>query len=399
MEEGERSGETVQSVILQFQKEGFTLFSLEAVEELQESGASQPEYHLRGRIHPRVITFFTRQLAELTKTGIPLLQALESLRRFTVSDGFAQVLARISADVSRGTGLAEAFAVHSRVFDSLYVSMLKAGMRSGNLSLVVEQLADYLERDQDLRDRIRSALSYPLFVFCFSVLLVYGMISHLLPAFEPIWLQSGLEIENYPVTNFLMNLSHLTHSLWDEALVVVLLLMAGFVFYLVMRTPEAHRIRDRWKFKIPVLGPFLELTVMARIANTLGALLDSGITLVDSLTLTADTAGSVTYRDALLDVAQKVREGESLSDSVEATRVFPPLMIQMIGIGEESGELYTTLPRLGRYYEGQLNLGIKTMSSLIEPFTMVLVGGVVFTFVIGVFLPIMGVVGSLQNQL
>ena len=222
MEEGERSGETVQSVILQFQKEGFTLFSLEAVEELQESGASQPEYHLRGRIHPRVITFFTRQLAELTKTGIPLLQALESLRRFTVSDGFAQVLARISADVSRGTGLAEAFAVHSRVFDSLYVSMLKAGMRSGNLSLVVEQLADYLERDQDLRDRIRSALSYPLFVFCFSVLLVYGMISHLLPAFEPIWLQSGLEIENYPVTNFLMNLSHLTHSLWDEALVVVL---------------------------------------------------------------------------------------------------------------------------------------------------------------------------------
>ena len=399
VEEGERSGDTRQAVILEFQREGLTLFSLEAVEGHQESYLSQPEYHLKGKIHPRVTSFFTRQLAELTKTGIPLIQALESLQRFTVSDQFKTVLARISSDISQGVGLDEAFAAHPKVFNSLYVSMLKAGMTSGNLSLVVDQLADYLERDQDLKDRIRSALSYPLFIFCFSIILIYGMISHLLPAFEPIWQQSGLQIENYPVTNFLMNLSHLTHNLWDEVLVLILLGLAGFVFYLAMRTPEAHRWRDRRKFKVPVLGPFLELTVMARIANTLGALLESGITLVESLSLTSDTAGSITYRDALLEISQKVREGETLSHAVEATQVFPPLMIQMIGIGEESGELSTTLPRLGKYYEGQLNLGIKTMSSLIEPFTMVLVGGVVFTFVIGVFLPIMGVVGSLQNQL
>ena len=148
VEEGERSGDTRQAVILEFQREGLTLFSLEAVEGHQESYLSQPEYHLKGKIHPRVTSFFTRQLAELTKTGIPLIQALESLQRFTVSDQFKTVLARISSDISQGVGLDEAFAAHPKVFNSLYVSMLKAGMTSGNLSLVVDQLADYLERER-----------------------------------------------------------------------------------------------------------------------------------------------------------------------------------------------------------------------------------------------------------
>lgn len=399
MVEGKRESASRQALILELQGEGYTLLSLEALERPVYQEAEPTEFHFRGRVKPRVVVFFTRQLAELTTTGIPLLQALESLQKFSVSDKFRLVLNQISTDVAKGKGLDEAFASHPKVFSPLYLALVKAGMRSGTLSKMIGQLADYLERDQDLKDRIRSALSYPTFIFCFSVLLIYGMVAHLLPSFEPIWEQSGLNIADYPITNFLMKISHLTTSFWDEALAMVLLALAGGIFFVIWQRPEAKSARNRWSYKIPVLGPFLQLTVMARVANTLGSLIDSGLTLVESLNLAAQTADSELYSDAISHIAKKVQEGESFAEAFENAGIFPPLMVQMVGIGEESGELSSTLPRLGRYYEGQLELGIKTMSSLVEPVTMVLVGGVVFAFVLGVFLPIMGVVGSLQSQL
>lgn len=345
------------------------------------------------------VAFFTRQLFELTDAGIPILQSLESLQRLSPSGKFKDVLAQVSRDVRGGEGFSDALARHPDVFDTIYMSMIQAGEASGNLPMMVGKLADLMEADLEVRGKIKSALTYPVFILIFSLVVVWAMVAFLLPGFEPIWNQSGLDLHQYPLTELLMSISHMTHNVFDEILVA--LIVGGLLYGMrvLIRTPEGSLATDKLFWRMPLFGGFVQMSVMSRIANTLGTLVESGIPLVRSMELAGATGGNRLVQDALAEAARKLQAGSDLETVFTQARVFPPLMLQMITIGEQSGNLGHMLPRVGTYYRRQLDTAIKGFSSLVEPLMMILVGGVVFVLVLGVFMPIMGIVGALQKQM
>ncbi len=401
--EGQESGLSYADVILRLKQKGYTVLDLREEKEVDAADSSETSsqsfsFEPFGVPKSQVVTF-TRQLSELIEAGIPIVQSITTLRRYTRSQKFKAILGAVASDILTGNSIHEAMAKHPEVFDKLYVSIIKAGEVSGNLLTMIERLADYLETQEELRGKIKSALTYPLFILGFSALLVYAMVSYLLPQFEPIWQQSGLDLNQYPITVMLMKISSMTHSFADEAILVLFLGLLFWVFKTLLQTPEGIRTRDSALLKIFYLGDLITLSVMVRVASTLSTLLDAGLPLTQALELTGDISGNVVVKEALLRVSESVQKGDDLTAAFKKFKVFPPLMVQMIAIGEKSGRLQKMLSRISVYYQRQLDNAIKGISSLIEPVTMVMVGGVVFIFVLGVFMPIMGIVVALQNKM
>ena len=399
MVKGELAAATREDVMYSLKEQGFTLLDLKAAEPADPSQTTRstgPRFRIRGKMKPLVVATFTRQLAELTQAGVPIVEALESMMEFSTCEQFREVLSRVSADIQRGQGLAQALSAHPTVFSPIYINMVKVGEAGGNVVDMIHRLADYMDADLELRGKIRSALSYPIFTLVVSMILFYFMLNFIMPGFEPMWRDANLDMSQYPVTQFLLKLSNLTTSIWDELLLLLVIAMIVYLFRAIPRTPEAARATDRFVYRLPVIGSFIELTVMTRISNTLSALISSGVPLAESLDMTAATAGRVTVEEALKKVSIAVQEGKEFSQAMRETKTFPPLMMQMVAMGEKSGDLSATLNRVAHYYQGQLDNGIKSFSSLLQPASMVLIGGLVLLFVIGVFLPIVGVASHIQ---
>ena len=397
--EADSQGKDRYELMTALKEQGVTVIEMKESEQAPEPPSSSVGLEWFG-VSQSTVAFFTRQFSELIDAGIPLTECLISLKRFSPSGKFCNVIDQVLRDIQRGSTLHGALAKHPECFDTLYVTLVEAGEASGNIPEMFARLADYMEQEMDLRSKIRSALAYPTFVLIFSFLLVYGLVAYLLPTFEPMWKGAGLDINKFPVTVFLMDLSALTHSFWDELLVVVALAGVWMGFRTLVRRPGGDRALDAFLMKMPILGNFITLTAMSRVASTLGTMVRSGTSLLKALEMAAGVAGSRGVGDALLEISKEVASGKRISAAFQAREgVFPALVVQMISIGDVSGQLDKMLPRVARYYQSQLESAIKAFSSLIEPITMVMVGGVVFVFVIGVFMPIMGVVGALQQKM
>lgn len=391
-----------EDVIFTLKARGLTLLDLKTQEELPSAepkalaGTIRP-FHFRGRISPAVVAEFTRQLAELIDAGIPIVESLDSISEHSSSEKFRAVIKKVSADIQRGHGLAEAFALQPQVFSTLYVNLIKVGEAGGNVPKMVTKLADYLEHDLELRGRIRGALRYPAFTLGVSLVLVYFMLAFLLPGFVPVFEGADLDLSEYPITVVLLRLSKLTESFWDELLVILSLSLLIYLVRAILRTPEGGKASERFVYSIPVIGSFIQLTVMARVANTLGALVEGGVPLSEAFSLTAGTAGLRTVDEALGQVSKSVQEGRELSQALRETNAFPSLMVQMISLGEKSGELDLTLSRVAHYYQRKLDSGISSLAAFLQPIIMIFIGALIFVFVLGIFLPILGVAGSIQN--
>lgn len=396
------SGEDRYEVLKRLKGEGYTVLDLKETGTEEESGKAHFFQAVKSgwvRVKEKDLMMFTRQLADLTDAGIPILESLASIRENISSERFAGVLKVVESDIRKGTSFSDALAKQGEVFDDVFVGMIRAGETSGRLGDVIGGLAEYQERDQAIRSQIKGALSYPMITLAFSFLLCYALVAYLLPGFAPIWQQSGLNLHNYPVTEALMKMSALTHNIFDELLVGGLLL-GLFLFYRHLVSSGSGRLKkDSFVLRLPVIGSFVRMGVLARVANTMGTLSASGINMVKSLEIAADTAGNESVKVKLQEVSKRVQEGSSLTEAFKSTEAFPKMMIQMIGIGEKSGNIDDMLPRLARYYDRQLQDSMKTMTSMLEPATMIVIGGIVFTFVLGVFLPIIGIVRALQSQM
>lgn len=396
----ERESASRVDLLREAKADGLTLIS---VTEVESSNTAAPT-GLRGLslpwvgIRPRTITLFTRQLSDLTEAGIPLTESIHALKSFEPSQRFAASLNEVYSTILQGNSFSDALAKQPEVFPKLYVSMVRVGETTGKLSEVLGGLANFRERDEEIRDKIRGALAYPLFTLAFSVLLVYGLVAYVLPGFEPIWTGAGLNLSHYPITEFLLGLSRLTHTPLDEILAVVLIFGIWTLYRKFMTTPEAQFARDSMIMKIPVLKDFAELGVMSRITNTLSTLVQSGVNLVQAVNLTAETADNAIYEEALKTVSLHLQQGAGLAEAFGAVDQFPPMLVQVVAIAERGGNLADMMPRVAHYYDRQLEGSLKTLSSLVEPATMVIVGGIVFIFVLGVFLPIIGIVQSLNSQ-
>ncbi len=396
----ERESASRVDLLREAKADGLTLISVTEV----ESGSTPAPTGVRGLslpwvgIKPRTVTLFTRQLSDLTEAGIPLTESIHALKSFEPSQRFAASLNEVYSTILQGNSFSDALAKQPEVFPKLYVSLVRVGETTGKLSEVLGGLANFRERDEEIRDKIRGALAYPLFTLAFSVLLVYGLVAYVLPGFEPIWTGAGLNLSHYPITKFLLALSRLTHTPLDEFLAVVLIFGIWSLYRKFMATPEAQFARDSMIMKVPVLKDFAELGVMSRITNTLSTLVQSGVNLIQAVNLTAETADNAVYEEALKTVSLHLQQGAGLAEAFSAVDQFPPMLVQVVAIAERGGNLADMMPRVAHYYDRQLEGSLKTLSSLVEPATMVVVGGIVFIFVLGVFLPIMGIVQSLNSQ-
>lgn len=347
-----------------------------------------------GRIlSQKELAVFTRQLGTLNKAGMPLLRSLEVLARQEKNKHFQPVIEALAENIRSGGTLSEGLQQHPKVFDRLYVNMIRAGEAGGLLTVVFERLAQFLEKSVRIRGRIKSALTYPLIIVIVAVGIVSALMVFVVPKFETIF-ATTLKGQALPlltqlvigVSNFLKN-----HVLLAIGLVVLLYVAGKFA----ARSRVGIRVLDTLQLRMPVLGDLFLKTAIARFARTFGTLLASGVPILEALRITRDTSGNVRIGEAITAVHDRVKEGEAVAGPLRATKIFPDMVPSMIEVGEETGALPEMLVRVADGYEEEVDNAVNALTSLIEPLMIVVMAVMVGTIVIALFLPIVRIIQSL----
>lgn len=337
------------------------------------------------------LELFTRQLATMISAGIPLLECLEIQREQAESAGFSACMARVIEDIRGGSDLSVSMAKHPKVFTEIYTSMIRAGEESGQLDEILERLAEYLEASAALRREIKAAMTYPVVsLFLVTAITAFLMIV-IVPKFKAIF--DGLNITLPAFTTLVMGIS----LFLQENAVLCLGAIVGAFFGLSMwkKTPGGRSACDHVLMRVPVFGSLFRKVALSRFSRTFSTLIKSGVPILGSLEIVADTAGNTIVRKAVLEALEEVRRGEPLADPLSLHWIFPPMVTRMIGIGEKSGALEALLSKISDFYDQQVEAEVKSLTSLIEPIMIAFMGIMVGGIVLAVFLPIMKLQQSL----
>jgi type IV pilus assembly protein PilC len=359
----------------------------------QASTGLKMEIHLRpGRIKLKQIAVFCRQFATMVNSGLPILRALSILTDQTESKELAKVLFAVRAGVENGSSLSAAMAEHPKAFNALFISMVKAGETGGVLDEVLLSLADQIEREVELRRQIKSAMTYPIVVVALVTLILAAMLLFVVPQFETIYSSLGGTL---PLpTRMLLSVSRAVRSYWYVVLLGAV--VASFLFRRYKKT-EAGRARvDAVKIRIPIFGPLFHKVALARFASTLGMLLRSGVPILQALDNVNETVNNRVIGDAVDDVKTSVREGESIAKPLGRHKAFPPMVVQMMAVGEETGAVDTMLDKVAEFYNSEVTATVEAMTSLIEPLLIAVIGAAVGAAVIALYMPMFSVINLLK---
>jgi type IV pilus assembly protein PilC len=359
---------------------------------MQSSKGVKREFYLRRTPKLKDLAVFSRQFATMVNSGLPILRALSILEQQTESRLISKATATVRQDVERGSSLSAGMANNPKVFNNLYVAMVRSGETGGVLEAVLERLADNLEREVSLRNRIRSAMTYPVVVAGFVTLILLAMLIFIVPQFKDIYATLG---GNLPLpTRMLLKVSQvLTTYFWVVGLVVAGLVVAVKRY---KKTEAGRAAWDRLKLKVPVFGELFRKTALARFARVLGVLNRSGVPILQSLEVVSETVNNSLISRAVLDVQQSVKGGESLSKPLARHGVFPPMVVQMLAVGEETGALDTMLEKVGDFYDDEVTATVDSLTSLIEPVMIFIVGGAVGLAVIALYLPMFNIINLIK---
>jgi type IV pilus assembly protein PilC len=351
------------------------------------------EINLRpGRVKLKDLAVFSRQFATMVNSGLPILRALSILSDQTANKELQKVLVQVRLDVEQGASLSGAMERHPKAFSDLYVAMVKAGETGGVLDNVLLRLADNIETEVELRRKIKSAMTYPVVVVALVMLILSAMLLFVVPQFESIYAQLGGEL---PLpTRLLLSVSNAVRSYWY----VFLLLMFGTVFALrrYKKTDRGRAQMDAVKLKVPVFGGLFHKTALARFSGTLGMLLRSGVPILQALDIVADTVNNKVISKAVVDVQGAVREGESMAKPLSRHHVFPPMVVQMLAVGEETGAVDTMLDKVADFYNSEVSASVDALTSLIEPLMIAIIGGAVGAAVIALYMPMFNIIKLIQ---
>ena len=339
----------------------------------------------RERITAADIAIFTRQLATMIRSAIPLVQALNIMAESADNARLRALTLKVRDDVAGGHGLADSMARHPRHFDSLYCSLISAGESSGTLDTMLDRLADYREKSEKLKSRIRKALTYPIAVVCVALVVTVLLLTRVVPTFAETF--AGLDAELPWFTEFVMGLSDLAVARWHQAAAVALGAVGASV-WLPRRFPRAAALRQRMLLRLPVVGPLLRNAAIARFSRTLATLFRAGAPLTDALESVAGATGNVVYAEAAHAIREDVRNGQSLAGAIRAAKLFPPMLEQLVGIGEESGALDGMLDKCASFFEEDVETRVDRLTALLEPFIMAVLGLLVGGLMIAMYLPI-----------
>ncbi|MBJ7329067.1 MAG: type II secretion system F family protein [Solirubrobacteraceae bacterium] len=386
--QGELDAETSQSVSDQLRSRG--LIVLKVAEKKQSQEIELPFFNA---IKPADLTIMTRQFSTMVSSGMSILRALNVLERQTENDKLRKVLALVRKDVESGVPLSDAMERHSDVFNQLFVAMVRAGETGGVLEESLHRVADQLEKDESLRRQIKSAMVYPTVIVTFAIIVLLGLITFLVPVFEKIFKQFDGELPM--ITRFTVGLSDAVTGRWYLFLVGI----GGTVwaFKRWRRSEKGARQWQRFCLRIPMkIGDIVQKVALARWSRTLSALLSAGVPLLQALEITGKTAGNIVVEDAMDDIRASVRSGGSISSPMRSATIFPPMVTHMVGVGEETGALDTMLSKIADFYEDQVESAVKSLTSILEPVMLVVVGGIVGFVVVAMYLPMFKLYDSIK---
>jgi len=333
---------------------------------------------------------FTRQLGTLIKAGMPLLRGLEVLARQEKNAAFRAVIGALADDIRSGGTLSESMARHPRVFDRLYVNMIKAGEAGGVLDVVLDRLAKFQEKSLQLRAKVKAAMVYPLIVMTVAVLILAGLLVFVVPKFKQIFADL---LKGAPLPALTEAVLAASEAVREHYLVTLGVGAALYVAYRMFRgTPGGARAIDGALIRMPIFGDLILKSLVARFTRTLGTLLSSGVPILQAITITRDTTGNLRVADALDVVHERVKEGDPVARPLESTQVFPSMVTSMIDVGEHTGQLPEMLNKVADIYDEEVDTAVAGLSSMIEPLLIVFLAGVVGTIVIALFLPIIRIV-------
>ena len=351
----------------------------------------------RKNVKGKTLMIFTRQIATLIDAGLPLLRGLTVLAKQEPDPLLRKVIVSLAETVQGGGTFSESLANHPRIFNKLYVNMVKAGELGGVLELVLLRLAEFQEKAQRIKNKVVSAMFYPIIVLLIAILIMGFLLVFIVPKFQAIFadMLGGKPLP--PLTQFVIGASTMVKS--NILVIVALVVGIAILLKVVARTARGAFLLDTLKLKAPLFGDLTRKSAISRFSRTLGTLVTSGVPILQALNITRETAGNTIIADAIMKVHDSVKEGESIVHPLEASGVFPPMVISMIDVGEETGQLPEMLLKIAEVYDDEVDGAVSGLISLLEPIMIVFLAVVVGTIVVALFLPLISIISGMQQQL
>jgi type IV pilus assembly protein PilC len=350
----------------------------------------------RRKVRSKVLMIFTRQLATLIDSGLPLLRSLNVLAKQERDKVLKKTIDKLADSVQSGSTFSDALALHPKIFNDLYVNMVKAGEVGGVLELVLTRLSEFQEKAAKLKNKIISAMVYPIIVMTMALGILSFLLVFIVPRFEVIFHDLLGDKPLPPVTRFVLGASAFMK---DNGLILLgAILVMVFAYNFIGRTKKGRLAIDNFKLRMPLFGNLNRKTAISRFARTLGTLVTSGVPILQALNITRDTAGNAAIARAIARVHDSVKEGESIVQPMEASKVFPPMVVSMVDVGEETGKLPEMLLKIAEVYDDEVDNAVAALTSMLEPIMIVFLAVIVGTIVLALFTPLISIITGLQQQ-
>jgi type IV pilus assembly protein PilC len=389
---GERAGDTMDSVISALRREQILVTRITPAKAAAAAAAGPTKPRAKAP-SAKNLAVFTRQFSVMIDAGLPLVQCLEILGNQEEDKNFAAVILAVRADVEGGASLADAMKKHPKVFDALYSNMIAAGEAGGILDGILKRLAVYIEKAVKLKSQVKSAMIYPVAVIVIAAIVVGAILWKVIPTFASLF--AGLGAELPLPTRIVIAASNMLVAFMPYLIAAGVAI--AFAFKRYYATDGGRRTVDALMLKLPILGAVLRKIAVARFCRTMATLMASGVPILDGLEITARTAGNATIEDAILVTRKSIERGETIAAPLKQTGVFPPMVVQMIGVGEATGALDTMLSKIADFYEEEVDAAVAGLLTLLEPLMIAFLGGVVGGIVIAMYLPIFGLISQLTG--
>ncbi|MBN2723059.1 MAG: type II secretion system F family protein [Deltaproteobacteria bacterium] len=347
-----------------------------------------------GGVPPRDLMIFTRQFSTMIDAGLPLVQALEILGTTSENKQFRKILMDIKERVEGGSTFSEALARHPSTFDNLFVNLVKAGEIGGVLDVIMGRMANHIEKNMKLRRRIKSAMTYPVIVLLVCIVVLGALLFKVIPTFEDMFADMGGK-SLPPLTAKIIAMSR-----WSIAHGNIIFGGLGAIisgFFIFLRIPGGKFMFHKGLLHLPIIGDVIKKSAVAAFTRTMGTLLSSGVPILDALEIVADSSSNLVIRDALMKVRNKISEGRNIVEPLMETKIFPHMVVQMIGVGEQTGALDTMLNKIADFYEDEVDVAVDAMTSAIEPLLMVFLGSTVGTTMIAMYQPVFEMAGAVKQ--
>ena len=347
-----------------------------------------------GKVPPKDLAIFTRQFSVMIDAGLPLVQCLEILGAQQTHKGFQRIIESVRDDVEKGSTLQAALSKHPKAFNDLFVNMVGAGESGGILDVILQRLSGYIEKSVKLTGKVKSAMTYPVAVISIAIIVVVIIMVKVIPVFSAMYSGLGSKLP-YP-TLVCIALSDAIINYWWLMTVAIVMVVIGLRQY--YKTPLGHLQIDTVLLHLPVLGDVLRKVAVARFCRTLGTLISSGVPILEGMDITAKTAGNLVIQNAILKSKDAVEQGRNISTPLAETKVFPPMVVQMVGVGEATGALDAMLAKVADFYEDEVDNAVSSLTSLMEPIMIAILGGIVGFIVVAMYMPIFGLAAAFDKQ-